>query len=77
MKTNISKWGNSLAVRIPKSFAEELGLNEESELEIRLKNRQIVLSKSNSHLDELVSGITNENLHKEVETGKITGNEQW
>ncbi len=29
MKTRIQKWGNSLALRIPKSFAVETGLDQD------------------------------------------------
>ena len=34
MKTRIQKWGNSLALRIPKSFAHEVGLEQDSQVEV-------------------------------------------
>jgi len=62
MKTQIGKWGNSLAVRIPRIYAKELGLKEGMELEISLAQDAITprLGQHEYCLDELVSGITEE-----------------
>ncbi len=43
MKTRIQKWGNSLALRIPKSFAEEAGLREDAAVELSLAEGRLVV----------------------------------
>lgn len=78
MLTKVQKWGNSLALRIPKAFAVDAQLENDSLVEISLVKGQIVVtpvSASGWTLDELLAGITTENLHAEVETGSATGNE--
>ena len=77
MKTRIQKWGNSLALRIPKSFAQEVGLNPDGMVELSLVNGQLIicpLSKAVT-LDALLEGITPENLHGEINTGEPVGQE--
>src|SRR4030067_243208 len=70
MKTRIHKWGNSLAVRTPKAFATEAGLDANSPVEISLVEGQLVIAPvaaSPPTLDDLLAGITQENLHSEVD----------
>jgi len=43
MRTKVQKWGNSLAVRIPRSFAEELGVNHDTEVEIVLSDAGLIV----------------------------------
>jgi antitoxin MazE len=80
MKTRIQKWGNSLALRIPKSFADEVGLQKETLVEIKLDNGHIIIAplyKPEILLDQLLAQITEENIHHEVQTGPAVGNEVW
>jgi len=80
MKTRVQKWGNSLALRIPKSFADEVGLQKETPVEVSLADGKIVvtpLTKSKLTLEQLLSKVTKENLHHEVDTGSAVGNETW
>ena len=79
MRTRISKWGNSLAVRLPKAFVDELGLAEGSEVELTLRDGQLVLSAAGREyaLKELVDGITAANRHQETDWGRPTGREVW
>jgi antitoxin MazE len=80
MTARIQKWGNSLAVRIPKAFAVEAGLAANSLVEIRLVEGRVVLLPVTSRryaLDDLLAGITDENLHQEVDSGPRMGNEAW
>ena len=80
MKTKMKKWGNSLAIRIPKAFATEVGLKEESEVDVSLKSGKLVVvpvEKPGLTLKTLVSKITEENVHREVDTGPATGREVW
>jgi len=80
MKTRVRKWGNSLAVRIPRPFAEELKLREDSTVEVSLRNGKLVvvpIFESAPSLDDLVEQITPRNRHHETETGGPVGNEVW
>jgi len=80
MKTRIQKWGNSLALRIPKSFANEVGLQRETSVEVSLADGKLVITpvaKPESTLKQLLAKITKDNLHHEVDTGSAVGNETW
>ena len=80
MKTRIQKWGNSLALRIPKSFATEVGLQRETSVEISLANGKLVITpiaKPKLILKQLLAKVTKGNLHHEVDTGAAVGNETW
>jgi len=80
MKTRVQKWGNSLALRIPKSFANEVGLQRETSVEVSLADGKLVITpvaKPESTLKQLLAKITKDNLHHEVDTGSAIGNETW
>lgn len=80
MRSRIQKWGNSLALRIPKSFATEVGLQRETSVEVSLANGKLVITpvaKPKPTLKQLLAKVTEENLHHEIETGPATGNESW
>lgn len=80
MRTRVQRWGNSLAVRIPKSFAAEIGIEQDSEVELSLFDGKLVLVPIAPHpitLDALLQAITDDNLHAEVATGAVVGNESW
>jgi antitoxin MazE len=80
MKARIQKWGNSLALRIPKPFAEESNLREDSPVEISVRSGKLVvvaIEEPQLSLEELVAKITPENRHAEIETGAAVGNEVW
>ena len=80
MKTRVQKWGNSLALRIPKSFADEVGLRKETSVEMALAEGKIIvtrLTEPELTLEQLLSKVTKDNLHHEVDTGSAVGNETW
>jgi antitoxin MazE len=80
MRTRVQKWGNSLALRIPKSFADEVGLQKETSVEVSLAEGKLVITpiaKPMLNLNQLLAGITKENLHHEVDTGPAVGKEVW
>ena len=80
MRARIQRWGNSLAVRIPRPFADQLGLVQDSDVDIRLEPGELVVrpvAAPRYALDELLAGITDENLHREVDTSDPQGNEIW
>ncbi len=80
MKARIQKWGNSLALRIPKSFAVEAHLEQDSLVELALVDGKLIVvpvAEPALTLDQLLAGVTEQNLHREVDTGQATGNEIW
>lgn len=79
MRARIQKWGNSLAVRIPKALAAEADLDQDSEVELSLVDGSLVIAPAPTRftLEELVAGITDENRHGETDWGKPVGKEVW
>ena len=80
MKVQVQKWGNSLALRIPKSFAQETGIDQGMAVDISLEEGGIVirpLIEPAYSLDGLLSKVTKQNIHKEVDTGPSQGREVW
>jgi len=80
MRTRIQKWGNSLALRIPRPFAEESNLHEDSAVDVTIRNGKLMVVAVQEPpfiLEELVKQITPENLHAAVETGEPVGSEIW
>jgi antitoxin MazE len=79
MKTQLGKWGNSLAVRIPGTFAKELALEEGAELEMTRVAGGLLLRprKPEYTLEELLEQIKPENLHGETDWGSAVGREAW
>ncbi|OGD13215.1 MAG: hypothetical protein A2W20_02960 [Candidatus Aminicenantes bacterium RBG_16_66_30] len=66
MKNRVQKWGNSLAVRIPKSFAEEMGWSDGAPVEMSLDERALIVKTDRERtwdLESLMAGVTDENIH--------------
>jgi antitoxin MazE len=80
METRVQKWGNSLALRIPKPLADEIGLKDNSPVQLSLHDRQLVvvpvLNPALS-LEALLAQVTEANRHGEVSTGPAIGGEAW
>ena len=80
MQMRVQKWGNSLAVRIPKSFAAQSQLGQNTIVEMSLEEGKIVLVPlvpAELTLQQLLEGVTPDNLHDEIETGEVVGQEIW
>jgi antitoxin MazE len=80
MRTEIRKWGHSLALRIPKAFAKETGIDEGAPVEMQIADGQIIITPIRPvtyELETLLDQITTENLHDEVNTGSASGKEVW
>jgi len=77
MLAKAQKWGNSLAVRLPKKVADECGITADSAVEVVKENNFIVIKpvKKKLSLEALLAQVTEENLHAEVPTGKPMGKE--
>lgn len=79
MQARIQKWGNSLAIRIPKPFALEVGLAQNSLVIVSVSEGKLVLEpvRPSYSLEELLAQVTPDNLHQEIETGLPVGSEVW
>ena len=80
METRVQRWGNSLAVRIPKPLADEVGLKDNSPVKLSLRDKKLVIApvvKPAMSLEQLLAQVTQDNLHREVDTGPALGGEAW
>jgi antitoxin MazE len=77
MKARVQKWGNSLALRIPKAFAQEVGLEKDREVEMSVEKGRLVVVPPvvpSYTLEELLAGARPSNLHAETDWGTPQGN---
>ena len=79
MKTKVQKWGNSLGLRIPKSFAQEINLDDGSLVDIKIEKETIIIKSLSPSfkLNNLLAKITPENIHNEIVIEKNVGKEIW
>jgi antitoxin MazE len=80
MKTAVQQWGNSLALRIPKSFAQQANVKKGSPVTLSLEKGRLIVApvkRRKYSLEDLVSGITPGNRHPEVDWGPPRGREVW
>lgn len=80
MQATIQKWGNSLAVRIPKAFVKEARVASGTAVDLSVDDGRIVIdphTKPEYRLEDLLKGITKRNRHTEIETGDAVGQEVW
>jgi antitoxin MazE len=80
MVTKIQKWGNSLGLRIPKSFAKDAGVDEGSPVDISIDGNRLIVRPvrpTKYELKDLVSLIREDNLHEEIPAGRRVGREVW
>lgn len=80
MLTKVQKWGNSIALRIPKAFAEEMQILPETTVELTMENGKLVvvpLVGTSFQLEQLLDQITADNLHEEFDWGAPVGQETW
>jgi antitoxin MazE len=83
MKIEFLKWGNSLAVRVPKAFARELGAAAGTQADMTIQNGilQVRIAQPAGQrrylLENLVNAITKENCHRETDWGPPRGDEVW
>ena len=77
MRTRIQKWGNSLALRIPKSFAAEVHLDQDAWVDISLAGDKLIISPERDDtltLEQLLTRLNGAN----VAQGKIRdSSELW
>jgi antitoxin MazE len=81
MNMYVRKWGNSAAVRIPAAVLDAAGLKADDAVEVREEDGRVVIEKARTPqeltLEELLAGITPDNLHEEIDWGAPVGREFW
>jgi len=81
MTASHQKWGHSLAVRIPKAFVQEAHIVYGATVDLSVSDGRIIISLHQVpevfRLEDLLKGVTQQNIHAEVDTGKPTGLETW
>lgn len=80
MRTKTQKWGNSLALRIPRAFAREARLTQDAPVEMTMESGRIIVvpvAAEEISLDRLLAGVTERNIHRETDFGPAAGNEAW
>ena len=80
MRTRVRKWGNSLALRIPKAVAAETGITCDAVVDLSLEDGALVVrpvAAPSFTLEGLLAGVTPDNVHGEQSTGPAMGNEVW
>jgi len=78
--TILQKWGNSLALRIPRAYANEIALGEGQSVDIRVTRGRLVIAPMTGksyELADLVTGISRKNRHAEIDTSRAEGGEVW
>ena len=80
MEARIQKWGNSLAVRIPKAFVKETMVAYGTKVDMSVDKGKIIIDPqidSDYTLDDLLKGVTRDNIHAEVDSNGPVGREIW
>ncbi len=80
MHVTAQKWGNSLAIRIPKAYTTNANIEEGTVIDLAFDNGCIIMKpilKKKKTLDEFLSLVTSENIHAETQPGNIVGREIW
>jgi antitoxin MazE len=79
MRSHVRRWGNSLAVRVPREVAAATAIEEGTEVEVAVEDGRVVLTPRPAAptLDELVEAITPDNRHEETDWGAPRGREVW
>ena len=78
MNVTVKRWGNSLAVRLPRAAAEKAGVTEGSTVELEASEGKIVVRPVHHYrLRDLLAKVTRSNVHEEVPTGPRVGREEW
>ena len=76
----MQRWGNSLALRIPRAYAAETKISEGSEVELTLKSGALVVRpvvRKRHALTDLLKRVRASNRHESIETGNVVGKEIW
>jgi len=74
INSTIKKWGNSLAVRIPTAYADELGFDENANVSLEISDDRLIIRREDT-LDDMLAQINDENKHTLADFGEPRGRE--
>ena len=80
MRAVVKKWGNSASVRIPAAVMQAANLDLDDPVDVREESGRIIIEparRKEYDLEQLLAGITRENLHGEVDFSGPVGKEAW
>ncbi len=80
MRVQVRKWGNSLALRIPKPFADEAEVRDGTVVDLSLAEGKLVAVRvvtGKFTLKQLLRNVTKDNVHREISFGDTVGREAW
>lgn len=77
MQTVVQKWGNSLGFRIPSLWAKDNNVKNGSKIEVIAEKGKITIVPQKKSLDDMLSMVTEENIHSEISAGCAVGKEEW
>jgi antitoxin MazE len=80
VRVQVQKWGNSLALRIPKPFAEDAGVRAGTTVDLSVSEGRLLaapIRKRKPRLKDLLARVNRKNLHAETGTGPAVGREVW
>lgn len=77
METVVKKWGNSLAIRIPSTYAKDIHIHDGSVVDIEKLNNYLKLVPQKKTLTDMLKKVNKNNLHAEIKTDGTLGNEKW
>lgn len=79
MTATIRKWGNSLALRLPRAVAQQINVSEGQSVELKVTADKLIVrpARRRPTLDELLAKVTPQNIHPETDWGPPRGKEVW
>lgn len=80
MNIQVQKWGNSLAIRLPKAFANQTQIGEGTLVEVKQEDESIIIRpvvKGKYSLKKMLAEVNAKNLHKENKVTEVLGKEVW
>ncbi len=77
MQAVVQKWGNSLGFRIPSLWAKDNNVKSGSKIEVIAEKGKITIVPQKKSLDDMLSMVTEENIHSEISAGYAVGKEEW
>lgn len=79
MQLAIAKWGNSLALRLPRHVAKDANLTEGAPVELTVRDGTVVVTpvRKKYRLDDLLAQMNENNKHAETDWGEPQGDEVW
>lgn len=77
MEARVTKWGNSLGIRVPSAIADQLKIRDGSIVDFQVRGNEIVIKPNKKTLDDLLEGVTQANRHTEIDWGAPKGREEW